>query len=79
MRAGNPLRLLALAVVKQAMLDYRNGADVQRESAVGFLATGGKEILSALGFRPSLLDDFLANPGSFGSLRSEPCANRRKR
>jgi hypothetical protein len=78
MRAGNPLRVLALAVVKQAMLDYRNGGGTEKSSAASFLATDGKAIWEALGFRPSLIDEFLANPGSFGSLRSEP-ANRRKK
>jgi hypothetical protein len=79
MRTDNPLRVLALAIVKQAMLDYRNGGGTEKSSAASFLATDGKAILGLLGFRPSLVDEFLANPGSFGSLRCEPSPDRRKR
>jgi hypothetical protein len=67
----NPVRVLALAVIKQAMIDYRNGVGEEKMIAAKFLAGDGKEILAALGFRPALIDEFLANPASFGTLRSE--------
>jgi hypothetical protein len=79
MRANSPIRVLAVAVIRQAMLDYRNGFGAERMSSAGFLAGEGKEIWEALGFRPSLIDEFLANPSGVRGERSEPSGGRGKR
>jgi hypothetical protein len=72
MRTSNPFRVLALAIVVQAMRDYRNGGGTKKSSAASFLATDGKAIIELLGLRPSLIDEFLSDPARFGSLRYEP-------
>jgi|DewCreStandDraft_4_1066084.scaffolds.fasta_scaffold13453_4 hypothetical protein len=79
MKASNPLRVLVVAVIRQAMLDYRDGHGSERMAAASFLATEGKEILEELGYRPSLIDDFLANPNVGARMRNEPSDRRRKR
>jgi hypothetical protein len=59
---SNPIYILALAVVKQAMIDYYRSYGHERRDAELFLRGEGRKLWLALGLDEEVLDEFLENP-----------------
>jgi len=62
----NPIRELALAVIRQAMIDYYRYSGDVKSNAELYLRGEGRELWIALGFEEEFLDDFLDNPNEVG-------------
>jgi len=63
---SNPVRVLALAVLRQAMIDYQRCIGHERRDAELFLRGEGRKLWVALGLDEELLDEFLAGEVKVG-------------
>jgi hypothetical protein len=63
---SNPMRVLAIAIIRQAMIDYCRSYGHERRDAELFLRGEGRKLWCALGFDEEFLDEFLERPNEVG-------------
>jgi len=63
---SDPVRILAIAIIRQALVDYQKGPGRRKRDAERFLRGEGRKLWIVLGFKEEHLDEFLDDPKRIG-------------